>query len=367
MGDAWLEVTLAWGMPGGRWPSLGGCPAGGGPCLGDAQREVALAWGMPGLMAARWGSRRPPPRIGRRRPSCHLCKLLQQRAEVKRSTCVASINGISRSLAEFLLKSLVAGSVFLTPQMPCGWQPRLCHTLGKEGARAGWGGSPSTAAGGHGGTGTPRTPRQRWVGRAGEAAESLGGHRAPARRLAGRSVCGEPPLPSPLCPHLRALPGGGFSRVWSPARPCSAEALCHPNVSCRRAGKAPSWAQDPLVPSVPACERDAPPPLLEGAGRRWLRREARRGSKPGQPGGGVAGVKLHQHRPTPDSAQGCSQACAQRQRISSWIYHWYWGYWERERFEGQWVTWPLAHPHLLQRIHQRPGGHGSPPQLCQTP
>lgn len=64
--------------------------------------------------------------IGRHRPSCHLCKLLQQRAEVKRSTCVASINRISRSLVEFLLKSPVAGLVFLTPRMPCGWQPRLC-------------------------------------------------------------------------------------------------------------------------------------------------------------------------------------------------------------------------------------------------
>lgn len=51
-------------------------------------------------------------------PSCHLCKLLQQRAKVKCSTCVASINRISRSPVEFLLKSLVTGSVFLTPPMP---------------------------------------------------------------------------------------------------------------------------------------------------------------------------------------------------------------------------------------------------------
>lgn len=71
------------------------------------------------------------PCIGRHRPSCHLCKLLQQRAEVKCSTCVASINRISRSLAEFLFKSLVAGSVFLTPRMLCGWQPWLCSWWGQ--------------------------------------------------------------------------------------------------------------------------------------------------------------------------------------------------------------------------------------------
>lgn len=47
--------------------------------------------------------------IRRQRPSYHLCKLLQQRAEVKCSTRVASVNRISRSLAQFLLKSLVAG------------------------------------------------------------------------------------------------------------------------------------------------------------------------------------------------------------------------------------------------------------------
>lgn len=74
---------------------------------------------------------RPSPCIGRHRSSCHLCKLLQQRAEVKCSTCVASINRISRSLAEFLFKSPVAGSVFLTPRMLCGWQPWLCPWWGQ--------------------------------------------------------------------------------------------------------------------------------------------------------------------------------------------------------------------------------------------
>lgn len=98
--------------------------------------EVTLTRRMPGAIAAGSGLRRPPLRIRRHRPSCHLCKLLQQRAEVKCSTCVASINRISRSLAEFLLKSLVAGSVFLTPQMPRTRQPWLCHALGGEGASA---------------------------------------------------------------------------------------------------------------------------------------------------------------------------------------------------------------------------------------
>lgn len=108
---------------------------------------VTLAQRMPGVIAVGSGLRRPPPRIRRHRPSCHLCKLLQQRAEVKCSTCVASINRISRSLVEFLLKSLVAGSVFLTPQMPCSWQPWLCHALGGEQASAEWGCSPRAVLG----------------------------------------------------------------------------------------------------------------------------------------------------------------------------------------------------------------------------
>lgn len=94
--------------------------------------------------------RRPPWRIGRHWPSCHLCKLLQRRAEVKRSTCVASINRIARSLVEFLLKSLVAGSVFLTPQVPSGRQLWLCLTLGAEWACADGGGSPIMVMGGQG-------------------------------------------------------------------------------------------------------------------------------------------------------------------------------------------------------------------------
>lgn len=165
---AWdLPANSGWFLRKGLWAETPGGGLRSAFGMEDlSTKEVTLARRMPGTIAVGSGLRRLPLHIRRHRPSCHLCKLLQQRAEVKCSTCVASINRISRSLVEFLLKSLVAGLVFLTPQMPCGWQAWLCHAFGGERACAGWGGLPKGCAGrglfqfGHRGTGTPQTPHQ---------------------------------------------------------------------------------------------------------------------------------------------------------------------------------------------------------------
>lgn len=200
--------------------------------LGD--EEVTLAPRVPGVIAAGLGLCRQPLRIRRHRPSCHLCKLLQQRAEVKCSTCVASINRISRSLVEFLLKSLVAGLIFLTPQMPCSWQPWLCHAPGGEQACAGRWGSPRAVPGGVSaslgmGAQGHHAPNAsslwgKWERlRSSLEEESLEGHQAPAKQLVGRSVHEQPPCPTPLCfrsslDHLGALPGGSLLLCLVPSQ-----------------------------------------------------------------------------------------------------------------------------------------------------
>lgn len=194
------------------------------------------------MIAVGSGLHRPPLRIRRHRPSCHLCKLLQQRAEVKCSTCVASINRISRSLVEFLLKSLVSGLVFLTPQMPCSWQPWPCHVLGGEHGPGG--GSTRAVPGGAsanlgtGGSGTLHSPRGKWEMQCcSPREESLEGHRAPERQLVGRSVQEQPPIPSPSASDPLHLHLGDLLGVAAPAF------APRPDVALLRQAKTPCWAQ----------------------------------------------------------------------------------------------------------------------------